>query len=132
MPEPEDLLDLKSLLIPAKKALRNPLSLLISTHAGEEEGWQEKYGRDEAGNLIVTDPEKRVQNFWHWFGESKVVDEGGNPKVMWHRGHFDESDNPIPLTGSGMHFGTSRIQIEPDCGSPFNQESNACVGRSKK
>ena len=69
-----DVLDIKSLLIPAKKTVRNPLSLLISDHAGEEEGWQEKYGRDEEGNLIVTDPEEREQNFRHWFGESKVVD----------------------------------------------------------
>jgi len=107
-----DVLDLKSLLIPAKKALRrNPLSLLISDPTGEEEGWQEKYGRDEEGNLIVTDPKEREQNFKHWFGDSKVVDKGGKPLAMYHgtqKGGFSEFDvygsSKHGLFGSGGYF----------------------------
>lgn len=118
-----DVLDIKSLLIPAKKTVRNPLSLLISDHAGEEEGWQEKYGRDEEGNLIVTDPKEREQNFRHWFGDSKVVDKGGKPLAMYHgtlKGGFSEFD-PSKGVGGLLVFGKgSYFTEDPEMASEYS------------
>lgn len=45
--------------------------------------------------------------FWRWFGQSKVVDGQGHPKVMYHGGGFEEDDpQGISTSGLGAHFGT--------------------------
>ena len=52
------------------------------------------------------------QNFWHWFGDSKVVDEQGNPQVCIHRtkANFNTFDisksHPLNLQGKGFYFAT--------------------------
>jgi hypothetical protein len=35
------------------------------------------------GKQIASTPEF-IQNFWNWFGDSKIVDRRGRPKVMYH------------------------------------------------
>ena len=35
------------------------------------------------GNKIAT-TEEQLKKFWQWFGDSKVVDENGNPLVVYH------------------------------------------------
>ena len=34
--------------------------------------------------IIPDDDPVKLQNFWNWFGKSKLVDEQGRPKVMYH------------------------------------------------
>jgi hypothetical protein len=45
--------------------------------------------------------------FKTWFKESKVTDESGKPKPVFHSGWFDEKEDPVPDIGeNGFHFGT--------------------------
>ncbi|HNY32819.1 MAG TPA: hypothetical protein PKO15_18190 [Fibrobacteria bacterium] len=39
--------------------------------------------KNSAGRPLAQD-EEGVRNFWRWFGDSKVVDEAGNPLVVYH------------------------------------------------
>lgn len=34
--------------------------------------------------VLIADTPKAMQNFWRWFGDSKVVDEKGRPLVVYH------------------------------------------------
>lgn len=50
--------------------------------------------------------------FWRWFGDSKVVDENGNPQVVYHctTKKFNQFD--IDLCGLGCHFGTKAQSLD--------------------
>jgi len=64
---------------------------------------------DEAEEAARLWREKGVESpyFKRWFGESKVVDEAGEPLAVYHAGYFDELDDSIPIIkDEGMHFGT--------------------------
>jgi hypothetical protein len=63
-------------------------------------------------------PEERAANFRNWFGDSKVVDEAGNPLTVYHgtksRGGFDAFDpekigtaTDDGFLGKGFYFTTS-------------------------
>ena len=53
--------------------------LVNPTETGLDEGYL-----DDQGRLVVTEPLVRERNFRNWFGDSKVVDEEGNPLVVYH------------------------------------------------
>ena len=57
------------------------------------------------GNRIAKSKEALI-NFYKWFGDSKVVDEQGRPKVMKHWTPFDFSVFRIPNHDIGFHVGT--------------------------
>jgi len=52
--------------------------------------------------------------FWKWFGDSKVVDDQGNPLVCYHgtsRGGFNSFDGDMRHHQEpGFHFGTNHAQ----------------------
>lgn len=62
--------------------------------------------------IIPDDDPVKLQNFWNWFGDSKVVDEQGRPLVVYHgtTKHFDVFDKnkignrEIGYYGSGFYF----------------------------
>jgi hypothetical protein len=73
-------------------------------------------GRNTRAAMIS--PEERAANFRKWFGDSKVVDEAGNPLVVYHgtksRGGFDAFDpekigtaTDEGFLGRGFYFTTS-------------------------
>ena len=43
----------------------------------------ERPTRNSKGKLIHP-TEEGIRNFWKWFGDSKVVDDQGRPKVLYH------------------------------------------------
>lgn len=47
--------------------------------------------------------EKGIRNFWEWFGDSKVVDEQGRPKVVYH-GTGKDFEEFRPRTGGAVWF----------------------------
>ncbi len=52
--------------------------------------------------------EEGVRNFWRWFGDSKVVDEQGRPKVMYHGTKSDfDTFNTTGGTSAGSYFTSS-------------------------
>lgn len=57
------------------------------------------------GNRIAKSKEALI-NFYKWFGDSKVVDGQGRPKVMKHWTPFDFSVFKIPQHDIGFHVGT--------------------------
>lgn len=40
--------------------------------------------RKAPARAVMISPEERAQNFKNWFGDSKVVDEAGNPLTVYH------------------------------------------------
>jgi hypothetical protein len=58
--------------------------------------------KDESG---FVDPIKQWPQFKQWFGNSKVVDESGNPKVVFHG--TDKEFNEFTRGELGPHFGTA-------------------------
>jgi len=46
-------------------------------------GGVQRSTKDSTGRRLGR-TEEEVRNFWNWFGDSKVVDEAGNPLVVYH------------------------------------------------
>lgn len=71
--------------------------------------------------------EEGVRNFWRWFGDSKVVDEGGKPLVMYHGTSasqdgdaftfFDTYASNYGLMGMGGYF-----TADPDVASSYTSK----------
>lgn len=55
--------------------------------------------RNSAGQPLAR-TEEGVRNFWKWFGDSKVVDEAGNPLVVYHGTKGDVSTFDIKKAGA--------------------------------
>ena len=76
------------------------------------------------------------QNFWNWFGESKVVDENGNPLVVYHGTNtdfpsFDFKKNRTVLNdefqGDGLFFSP-----DPDVAEAYAEASrNQFINKDK-
>ena len=67
--------------------------------------------RNNLGKLINNSVEK-IENFWKWFGVSKVVDNEGRPYVCYHGTGKDISEFDINLgrgknTNTGVFFSSS-------------------------
>lgn len=58
--------------------------LLNPAETGLDEGYL-----DDQGRLVVTEPLVRERNFRNWFGDSGMVDEEGEPLVMYHGTNTD-------------------------------------------
>jgi len=67
----------------------------------------------EAGNHIkenslgnpISDTDEGIENFWKWFGNSKVVDEQGRPLVCYHGTDKDFSSfDPIKMGSKDYGF----------------------------
>jgi hypothetical protein len=59
-----------------------------------------------------------VRNFWRWFGDSKVVDEQGRPKVMYHGatgdfGYYRYAENGIFFTDSADGASDLFTEVRP-------------------
>lgn len=61
----------------------------------------------EVDQVIASRPQTNTPAFKRWFGESKVVDDDGNPLVVYHATNatFD-AFSPQPGADIGFHFGT--------------------------
>lgn len=60
--------------------------------------------------IIPDDDPVKLQNFWNWFGDSKVVDDQGDPLVVFHGSKtqfhtFDNSVNQDKERQMGAEFG---------------------------
>lgn len=73
-----------------------------STHPAEMVDGALKHTHNSEGRLIHPTAEGRA-NFHRWFGDSKVVDEHGRPKVVYHGLEQDRDRKPIP------HFTAFRL-----------------------
>ena len=67
-------------------------------------------------------PEEAAANFQKWFGGSKVVDEAGNPLVVYHgspdvRGIYNEGFKPSPTRGEA-YFATTNQQMANSYADP--------------
>jgi len=81
--EPTDLDESDFLESIARTIFRKGGGLLGELLNPAETGLDEGY-LDDQGRLVVTEPLVRERNFRNWFGDSKVVDEEGNPLVVYH------------------------------------------------
>lgn len=74
--------------------------------------------RAPGARAAMISPEERAANFRNWFGDSKVVDDAGNPLTVYHgtksRGGFDAFDpekigtaTDEGFLGRGFYFTTS-------------------------
>lgn len=62
---------------------------------------------------VQTSNNPATPQFKRWFEGSKVVDESGEPLVVYHRGGFDEGIDPVPrISENGFHFGTMQSAEE--------------------
>ena len=60
--------------------------------------------------IILTDNQAQLKRFWNWFGDSKVVDDEGDPLVVFHGSKtqfhtFDNSINQDKERQMGAEFG---------------------------
>jgi hypothetical protein len=98
--------------------------------------------RDEKGRLLAPNgkpsalndrqwKQVRTEAFKAWFGDwqadpanaSKVVDENGEPRVVFHSGDFDtEAGDEIIIADKGVHFGTKAAAEERVVGRYIEQE----------
>lgn len=67
-----------------------------------------KWAKKKWGNRIADNGAPIWQNFVRWFGDSQVVDDAGEPLVMYHSGSFnvDEDRQFVIEDDGGIHFGT--------------------------
>jgi hypothetical protein len=76
---------------------------------------KERPTKNSLGKLISTDI-KSIENFWKWFGDSKIVDKQSRPLVVYHgtNSNFDafEISNPKSVLGSGFYFSQERAKAE--------------------
>ena len=78
-------------------------------------------GMAKGGKRAMISPEEREANFRNWFGDSKVVDEAGNPLVMYHgtsHGGFNVFDTNV-AGGKGLMGGGAYFTDNPDIGSSY-------------
>ena len=64
--------------------------------------------------IIPDDDPVKLQNFWNWFGNSKVVDEQGRPLVVYHMSDykfntFDISKQQGRTWGKGFYFSSDKL-----------------------
>jgi len=67
---------------------------------------KERPTRNSKGQLIHS-TRKGIENFWKWFGDSKVVDEQGRPLVVYHGTGVNFDTFSVKSDNIGFHFGTS-------------------------
>ena len=88
IPEQTDTSTLKNLSIPVGKL--NPARAVTSVLGNPEAPMAanaptlDQYERDIHGNVMVTDPIEKSNNFKSWFRNSKVRNQDGNPVPMFH------------------------------------------------
>ena len=88
IPEQTDTSPLKNLSIPAGKL--NPARAVTSVLGNPEAPMAanaptlDQYERDIHGNVMVTDPIEKSNNFKSWFRNSKVRNQDGSPVKMFH------------------------------------------------
>lgn len=66
--------------------------------------------------------EEGVRNFWKWFGDSKVVDENGEPLVVYHgtKGNFSEFKRAAGARFDGGWFGDGfYLTASPELASAY-------------
>ena len=86
----------------------------------------ERSFEDEWAAVDPADP-TNSRAFKAWFGDSKVVDEQGQPLKVYHSGAFDAGTDPVPRTagGLGMHFGTKEAARQRVSGKRIEDEQRS-------
>ena len=84
--------------------------------------------------IIPDDDPVKLQNFWNWFDDSKVVDEQGRPLVVYHgtNNKFDTFDklkigSNAGFAGGGFYF--SEIQESP---SQYDEGTDRSYGNRRR
>ena len=75
--------------------------------------------RNSKGQLIHP-TEEGTRNFWEWFGDSKVVDEQGRPKVVYHGGLKFDAFRGAP--DSGAHYVSEDLDVAQGFASQYPKE----------
>ena len=100
-----------------KPGKANPLTGLLTSPetlgAGSEIGYT-----DEQGQFQVTNPEARKVFFDRFFEGSKVVDEQGNPLVVYHGGTSDPKNWPTARRFQNLQS-YNKEQYDSDTGGMF-------------
>jgi hypothetical protein len=108
---------------------------IFKTRSGEDVSIVESTDTDQLLNLITTNSlgqpihstQEGIENFWKWFGDSKIVDEQGRPLVCYHGSHdptitkFDvKKSGTIQKSdwGEGIYFSLSKSS-----GNYYRQEA---------
>ena len=79
-----------------------------------------RYGKAKLIKAVKESEEKFNDNFWNWFGKSKIVDEKGMPKAVSHRSpnKFDTFDKKYikgnNINGKGFYFSASDDKNKKD------------------
>ncbi len=84
-------------------------------------------GGEVGGNFIPHDDPKRQENFANWFGYSHVVDESGNPVVLYHGtdADFDEFDpGKAGQTDHGWYGEGHYLTANPETASAYSGYKN--------
>lgn len=75
---------------------------------------KERSTRNSDGNLIHP-TEEGIKNFWEWFGDSKIVDDQGRPRVVYHGSpndfnvfHFENMGEQGTSEGQGLYFTSNK------------------------
>ncbi len=66
----------------------------------------ERHSKNSNGDLIANAVDK-IENFYRWFGDSKMIDSIGRPLVVYHgtRESFDSfKPSPFGKMGAGSYF----------------------------
>lgn len=64
-----------------------------------------------SGGQPIHPTEEGIRNFWRWFGDSKVVDAGGKPLVVYH-GSYADIDEFDPSMSGSSGFSSADCAIE--------------------
>lgn len=98
-------------LAPAQDDLRPLFSMLpaSATAAGLHAAGGEAARAQLLDALKEVDP-TLTRSFQAWFQGSQIVDDEGEPLIVWHHGSFTDDGNFVPRTP--MHFGTAAAARE--------------------
>jgi hypothetical protein len=75
-----------------------PYKKFIAFNSNQIKSATDNNGNFSLNNKSILENNKNLNNnFWKWFGDSKVVDEHGKPQIVYHGtyGDFDDFKNPI-------------------------------------
>jgi len=83
-PQEAEMSPVEQLLQPDSVALESPSSQKALFKEADFRPEVVQWAKNQFGNRIAPNGNPVWQNFVEWFGDSQVVDEKGNPKVMFH------------------------------------------------
>ena len=106
--------------------------------------WAKNIIDDETGAIggaaddVITDPATRKQNFQNWFGDSKVVDDAGEPLTVYHGAYTPEEITEFAPSRSFQGTGlvwfspSKRYAAEYGKNNFKGSRTGTAVGKNKK